>query len=255
MNKFLYTVVALSVVAAVANAGPVDTVDDETQNLMGNAAKFADFCRNERSFIVQDLRVNAHNSAAGMFEAFFGQIADISQEALAVEEKAVKALSAQLRLPETTIEPVDENEVASIIQSGRQQIQQKGGAAGLFDGVKAASLAFTSTINSALFVRIAKLRTHLNAENFRNSIDAACEKVRNYEQKIQDDLEPFKSELLAREQDPEAKSFIQAATLQDLAQCKTVRTVTTLEAFCGFYDKAREPFMKLLGVWLPARRV
>lgn len=254
MNKFLYTIVALSVVAAVAIAGPVDTGDDETQNLMGNAAKFADFCRNERTFIVQDLRTNAHSQAASMFEAFFGQIADISQEALAVEEKAVHELSAQLRLPETEVEQVDENEVASIIQRGKEEIQQKGGAAGLFNGVKAAALAFTSTLNSALFVRIAKLRTQLNAENFRASIDTACSKVREYENKIVEDLEPYKSELLSGEEDPEAKSFIEGATLKDLAQCKTVRTVTTLEAFCGFYDKAREPIMKLLGVWLPSRK-
>lgn len=164
MNKFIVlTVFALAACQLVA-ANPIDdeeafsqaaageSSDAETGLLMGHEKLFSDYCREQRNYVIADMKRSARNAASDIFRQIFFNYNELADDLLNVEKEAVEQLAQQIETPDTPVsdEKMNENDIARLIDNGKREIAQKSDMTfGLLPAAKAVGQAMLSTVNSA----------------------------------------------------------------------------------------------------------
>lgn len=227
--------------AAAANS------DSETGLLLGDERLFSDFCKDQRDYVLGDLKQTVRETSAQMFRAFFGQFNGIADEVLDVERQAVEELSKQMEFPDTPVSdgPLPEDQVAALIEEGKRTIASKTDVTyGLKSATQAALSAIYSTVNSAIFIRLAKARSAFSAQTFMQAFEQNCGKVAEYEQILEQNFAAAKEQI---KENASAQSFIDSVTLNSL-HCQTTKNVVRLNAFCRLIKTGSGPFLKMLGI-------
>lgn len=240
---------ALIVLAIVCLAGSTVADNDETSLLLGKQHLFESFCIDTANFVKSELKTLAQDKSAILFRQFFNEVAEIGDEVLGVQRDAVEKLANQLSKPDTPIsnDPMNEDEVNRMIEKARLEIQRKAGFGGLVPAMQSAALAMLSTLNSAIFIRIAKARGVFDGLVLQKGILDNCEIVHSLSYKLEAQLQDAKAPLLAANQDAESQNFIRIVTLPTL-RCRTTRNIVRLSAFCKIFRDARGSFLKMLGI-------
>lgn len=230
-------------------AAPALAENQETSLLLGKEHLFESFCVSTAKQVKEELSLLAREKYAVLFTQFFGEVADIGDEVLRVQNDAVQRLSSQLSQPSMPVndDPMNEDEINRMIEKTRLEIQQKAGARGLAPAIQGAGLAILSTLNSALFLRLAKARGVFNGLTLQRGILDNCDIAHSLAQRLNVQLQDAKQVLLDTHNDPETQKFISKVTLPTL-HCFTTRNVVRLSAFCKIFRDASGSFMKMLGI-------
>lgn len=248
MNKF--AAIALLALVALVSANDEADLQKETGLLLGKEKLFSSYCMSSRAAIVEDLGNRASETSSGIFNAFFGAANEIADEVLTVEKKAIEELSRQIQEStgvQVTDEPLPEDQIQALIEAGKREIQSKGTFGRVVAGAKTAASVVVNAANTALFVRLAHLRSKMNAGLMIKGIFNTCQQVSEYEQRLESDLAAAKASLKSENTEAEIQSFIDAVTVPGL-NCYTTKFVSRLNAFCQLFDAASTPFFKMLGV-------
>lgn len=264
MNKFL-AIVCLAFVCQVASANPIhgDEVegeqgegfsmaaasleDRETSLLIGDERVFSDFCREQRQYVADDVKATANAASADLFRLFFSSASEINEVVMNVQRDAVEQLGAQIQIPDAPIPdtPIPENQVVALIEEGKKAIQAQGGVAGVAVGAKTVVEAVLTTAKSALFTRLAQLRSLVSGQSLIMQVFNNCDKIAEYQHKIEEELESTKQTIEASK--PDMSRFLKTITIQSL-HCQTTKNVARLNAFCELFKAGRGPFLRMLGI-------
>lgn len=248
MNKFV--AIALFALVAAVSANDDAELQKETGLLLGKERLFSDYCMSSRAAIVQDLKSRASDASSGIFTAFFGAANEIADETLTVEKSAIAELSKQMTEATGTKvsdEPLPEDQIQALIQEAKKEMQAQGTIGRVVTSTKTAASVIVNAANSALFVRLAHLRSKMNAGVMIKGIFNTCKQVNEYEQKLEADLSAAKESLKSENTEAEIQSFIDTVTVPGL-NCYTTKFVSRLNAFCQLFDSASTPFFKMLGI-------
>ena len=248
MNKFATIAILLACVAA-CSALTQDEHDREIGLLMGHEKVFSQFCISSMVHVKSDMTKRANDKTSSVFLALFGATADIAEEVMNVEKDAVSALAAEIASPSQQVssEPLPEDKVLALIEEGKRDIQQRGLFGRFVAASKSAGSVLVNAANSAVFVRLAKLRTIFDAATLVSAIKNTCEVAKLYEEQLEANLSAAQASLIAENQEPEVQQFIQGANLRSL-KCFTPRTVTRVNGFCELLKNGAGAFMKMLGL-------
>ena len=262
MNKFLAILLLAVASSQLVLAAPIDDEegfsavaasaesDPETASLIGNERLFTDFCHEQRQYLIQDLKNTARQSSANLFKQFFTSANDFAETLVNVEKDAVEQIAQQIQSPSTPINdgPLPEDQVAALIESGKRAIAgQNDKSFGLVPGAQAVASALYNTVNSAIFINLAKARSFISGNTLLNTLKANCDRIAEYENTLSANLEATKSELTAANTEPAVQSFLQQVTINSL-HCQSTKNVVRLNAFCELFKAGSAPFLKMLGI-------
>lgn len=252
MQSKFFVIVALAVACSAASALDQAEEDKEIGLLLGNERLFAPYCLNERVAIITDIKSRAAERSSIVFEIFFGAATEIADEVMDVERQAVQEFAKEIQNPSEQVsqEPLPEDKIQALIEEGKREIQAKSNIVGrLVAATKnVVGPVFYNTANSALFVRLAKARSLVNAGTLLRGIVQTCSQVAEYEAKLEADLIKAKEQLKTENSSDESmQKFIDSMSLRQL-KCYTSKYVTHLHAFCRMFKDGSAPFMKMLGL-------
>lgn len=261
MNKF--TVLAIFAFAAcqLVSASPVDdeeafsqaaaseNEDTETALLMGPERLFTDYCRQQREYVIADMKSMSRSTASNLLRQIFSNYREYADDLLNIEKEAAEELAKQIQNPDLPIndEKLEENDVARLIEQGKKEIAQKSDKTfGLAPAGKAAVQVMYSAVNSAIFVRLAKARSFLTGSTLKEAIHGVCSKISEYEAHITQTLEEAKSQAQSNDQ-PEVQEFLKTLSVNSL-HCQTTKNIVRLNAFCEIFNSGSAAFLKMLGI-------
>lgn len=262
MNKF-FAIVCLAVACQVASSNPVEvhdmiyegafsmaaaSLDDrETSLLIGDERIFSDFCHEQRQYVANDVKNTANAASADLFRLFFSSASEINDAVMNVQREAVEQLGKQIQMPDTPIEdsPIPENQVVALIEEGKRAIQAQGGVAGASTGAFTVVEAVLAAAKSALFTRFAQLRSLVNGKSLISLVFNNCDKIAEYQSRIEEELESTKQTIEASK--PDMQNFLKTITVNSL-HCQTTKNVARLNSFCSLFKAGRGPFLKMLGI-------
>lgn len=253
MNKFL--AITLLALVASASCNPIRSAEDtETDLLIGNERLFGDFCVKQGQKIKSDLGEFTRQTSAEVTKIFFGNVNEITDDVINVQKEAVAALTAQLAKPSTEIvddAALDEDQIAKLIKEGKEAIQNTNGVAGVVPATKATFSAMLSTVNSAVFTRLAKARSMISGLNLYKGFIKACEKIADYEVDMDAALVEAKREIAEQNADnAEIQKFVEDITVTNL-NCFTTKNIVRLHGFCDIVQAGHKYFFKMLGMESP----
>lgn len=265
MNKFAVLALFAVVGCQLVRCGTLNGFDEEEEDfaeaaaanegteaylMEGNERLFTRFCHEQRDYLVNSLKNDARQGSALLFRQFFSAYNEVADDILNVEKSAVEELAKQIENPELPIKegPLPEDQVKQLIDQGKREIASKAGPSyGLFPGAKAALSAVISTVNSALFTRLAHARSYLSANTLINTIHYNCDKVNQFEQHIRGEFEEERSSIAKSNADPEIEKFLQKINIVTL-HCQPTKSIVRINAFCEIFKAGRVPFLKMLGL-------
>jgi len=242
-------VMVASLVACQEESKSVE-VEREAGLLLGHEKLFTDYCLSARRKIVSDIKQRANQQSSIIFTAFFGAATEIADEVLTVERQAVEELSKQVSEPDNSISeaPLTEDQVVALIEEGKSEIRKQNLMGRLVTATKTAGMVLINAASSAIFVRLAKARTMLDAGAFMRGLHNTCNQVKEYEGMLEADLEVAREQLAAGAGEEDAtKAFIQSVQVRSL-NCYTPKAITRISAFCGLLKDGSAAFMKMLGL-------
>lgn len=264
--------VALALIGLVGGSAAFnEELEKETGLLMGNEKLFSNYCMDSRRYVVADFKAKASESSSAIFNAFFGAATEIADEVLKVERQAVEELSKKIawgnevsqaqgqaegHLPEEPEddEPLDEDYVRALMEDGKRALAASRTSSptsravcNLVASTMTAAQVMINAANSALFVRLGKLRTLMNGGNLVKGISHTCQQVAEYERKLESDLEEAKVALKGDHSEPEVQRFIEKVTVAGL-KCHTTKFISRVHAFCELFKEGNGAFFKMLGL-------
>lgn len=280
----LFVVAVVGVRLASADHSQLE-LKQETGLLKGDERLFSGYCMSSRAYVNGDVSRRARETSAALFNAFFGAAAEMGDEILTVERQAVEELGKKLAVDYKTPQkdsrqqeandddddgrkmtdnqrvtdeqrPMRVDEIRALLEDSKRALRDSQGPSSgvgralgrLVATTMTAGQAMMQAANSALVVRLARLRSMMDAANLSKGIASTCQQVAVYEARLESELAATKLSLSAeRADEPELQSFIDKVSLSKL-NCHTTKLISRLRGFCELLKTGGAHFFKMLGI-------